>query len=350
LCTLISAELVQQQARKSWAHLMLLGGLAALCYFAKQPGLVAIATITVYLLVKERRLGIVLWCALGFSLIVSLVVAYLEFVNHGSFLKATVFELNQVMTYSTSLANKRLINFFIKNLAFTIAAITALYWVIRKRDTLNVWHVSFVMHIPLLHKILGNEGGGETYFLTFWITLVMMALSVVTKNFESISPEFNGEKRTQAKHNLSWLLFLLCLNVAIGTLSIEKTLSQISTPSQALEKAMLDYYQAVQNIARQRQDLLALTNRNIGALVNSHVQSENEGTTTFGYAWENTKFDRSIIINSIRNRKYDLISTGLTPYPDDVIREIDSNYKAAFTMHINLNVGRQGAVTVYTRK
>lgn len=355
LGTLVFAERIQMNVRKFWWELGLLGILAALCYLAKQQGIMAIAVVTIFFLIKERKIRGVFWVASGFLLFILPCIAYLEVVNSGQFLRTTLFDLSQIMTSSASLGQKRLINYLIKDFAFSVSAIAALYFALKRQHEVTIWHVSFVLHIPFLLKILGNPGGGEAYFLTFWFTLVMLGLTLANKASNGAQvekPSKSGQVKTWINSNATKIiLFFLCLNVSIGTLSIHKSLNNVSMPTRETEHLMAEYYQSIKMVVAQKQNVLALTNRNVGALVSNHVIIENEGCSTFGYAWENdASFNKNLIIDSIRKKKYDLITTGLSPYPSEIMGEIQRYYKVEFSRVINLNTGAVGPVTVYLPK
>lgn len=341
LSTLIYCERATADPSKSWFRWILLGIMAALCYLAKQQGMMAIAAVVTFVLVKERKVGNTLKVITGFLLTIVACTLYLESTNHGQFLNATIFDLNHIMQPSFSMAIERLVDFSVKSLGFTISAIVALYFVKKKQYQLTVWHVSFLLHIPFLLKILGNAGGGDVYFLTLWFTMVMTGLDIAY---------FTHMQKAPKHVSLNPLLILLCFNIVVTTISAHKHLNKSPVPDQETSRLMADYYQSVKLLVAEKGYVLALTNRDIGALVANQIRVENEGCTMFVYAWNNDpSFNHDAIINSIRRKKYDLITTGLSPYPADAMQAIQADYHLAFTKTANLNEGLLGPISVYVR-
>jgi hypothetical protein len=114
---------------------------------------------------------------------------------------------------------------------------------------------------------------------------------------------------------------------------------------------MQDYYQSVALLVADKPTLNILTHRNIGAFVASNLKIENEGCTMFGYAWNYPLiFNRNVVLNAIREEKFDLITTGLQEYPEEVKREIAIHYRTVLTKEVNLYFGKVGAVNVYAPK
>jgi hypothetical protein len=57
-----------------------------------------------------------------------------------------------------------------------------------------------------------------------------------------------------------------------------------------------------------------------------------------------------LLLTAIRSREYDLITTGLQDYPEDVKNEIDANYKLTLTKELIFFAGNVGLVRVYIPK
>jgi len=280
--------------------------------------------------------------------------AYLEFMNSGQYLRSTLIDLNTIMKPSFRLAGYRLFAFLIHNLAFTICVIFALFSLRLPFRTLSIWDISIILHVPLLLKILGNGGGGPTYFLTFWITIVLISINAIKKYEGKLAPSeyvpnFINKIRPYQPLFSKTLLICLCVNISIGTFWIHRDLTAMTLPTTKLENIMRDYYQSVGSLIATNKNAKVLTNRNVGALVVHNVNIDNEGSTMFQYAWASgNMFDRSPLLTAIREKKYDFITTGIQDYPEDVKKEIEANYRVALIKEVNLMFGKVGFIRIYT--
>lgn len=357
LFSLLYAESCSESDRLSWWNWSIIGVLAALCYLAKQQGLIAIPGIMAFLLIRRTGIQNILFVILGFIFVFIISTTYLEFMNSGQYLRMTFFDLNKIIHSSFKLALYRLLLFFIHNFAFTLCVLFALFSMRLRFRKLSIWHVSFILHIPFLLKILGNAGGGPTYFLTLWITMVLISVDFIKNNEVKLSslkfiPNFIKQIKSDYLTLFSKIL-LLCLfiNISIGTISIHRDFNSITLPTPKLAALMKDYYHSVECLLPSKQDAKVLTNRNIGMLVSINANVENEGSTMFQYAWVSKGvFNRNLTLASIREKKYDLITSGIQDYPEDVKREIEANYNVTLISEVNLLYGKVGLVKTYTPK
>ena len=358
IATLILAERYANHPETSWKSWLLLGVVAALCFLAKQQGIIAIACVTVFLLARRvglKNIGLMLF---GFLLIFSIAYAYLEAVNSGQYLQATIFGLKQIMPYEPELAESRLYAFMISNnAAITATAVLALVTVVLRMSKLTIWQVSFVLHLFYLLQVLGNGGGGPNYFLTMWITMVLMSVGLIARVVngpEKISsPYFSIADSLQGQVNWAAKILLvgIFVSISVGTISIHRQLNASAIPSPELEKLMEDYYQAVGKLVQERPNARILTNRNIGALVAHGANVENEGSTMFQYAWAHGEiFQPSVVITAVREKQYDLIVTGIQPYPRVISDAIADNYKVALLQPEILSLGNVGLSAIYIPK
>jgi hypothetical protein len=339
----------------SWWNWVVLGSIAAMCYLAKQQGGVAIVIISIFLLIKRTDIRKVALVLLGFLLIFTTSTIYFEITNAGQYLNATVFDLKRVISGSGVLARSRLLAFLIfHNWAFTICAVLSCGLMLFRQIKLSIWHVSFILHIPFLLTILKNGGGGPDYFLTFWITLVLISVSVVKKIEDHSVPilcSCDSSKVKYLQHLPHLLLLFLLVNGSIAAISVSREINASLLPTPKLEHLMEDYYQSISLLVANKPQVKALTNRNIGALVVNNVNVENEGSTLFQYLWNvQGSSNRNLLLTAIRSREYDLITTGLQDYPEDVKNEIDANYKLTLTKELIFFAGNVGLVRVYIPK
>jgi hypothetical protein len=407
LATLLYAEHCSENNNTQWWGWVVLGGVSALCYLAKQQGLIAFISIMTFLLIKRcdfRKLSLTV---LGFLLVFIISTAYLEWANSGEYLRSTIIDLRQIMITSPSLARSRLIAFIYDANFYFVAGVIASFVTIRFRlSRFTVWHTGFILHIPFLLSMLGNGGGGPNYFITFWIVIVLICVGLV-KGTESgqvavkylwsilllltssiyfvyetrpivflvvllvllaglfVSYKYSNRslviddaaakmKKLGLSDSLVFsqtLLILLFLNVSIATFEIRRNLNSISLPTQTLNQMMQVYYESIGGLLEMKPNARVLTNRNIGALVEHGADVKNEGATMFSYAWGFPGlFPREVLLSSIRAKKFDLITTGLQAYPEEVSKAINDNYKVAFANEINMLWGNVGLVTVYIPK
>lgn len=407
LATLLYATKCAEQPNTAWWEWLTLGAIAAFCYLAKQQGLIALVVTISYLLLQRSS-----WRGIALTILGSLVVfaastGYLELMNSGEYLRATMIDLRKIMITTPGLAQVRLKEFlFDANFYFFVCVIYSFYvFLVRERKIkeLSIWQISFLLHIPFLLAILGNGGGGPNYFLSMWISIVLLSIEIVKKvegdKAQSINvidsilifaavalwgknnnPAYavmvfwvvaiiiavavrNGRcsslisaaiasgKNPQERNRLVFsnaILFALLVNSYVGITTTTRELGAISVPTPALEKKMQEYYRSVAALVAGRQDMNVLTHRNIGALVSTDVKVTNEGCTMFSYAWNSPLiFDRSAVLIAIRERRFDLITTGLQEYPKEVKFEIDMHYRPVLTQDVNLYFGKMGPASVF---
>jgi hypothetical protein len=355
VCTMVVAQVIFEKQIVSKWELLLVGGLAALCFLTKQQGIIAIASVVIYAIINRNKLQDLFYLSLGFFVPFLLAVIYFEIINSESFLQDTLFGLDRVMVVTPGLAGDRLLNFLTHNLAFTLCVIVSFILISRRSIKLSIWHVSFALNFILLLKILGNAGGGTNYFLTFWITIVVISVGIVVK-FNRDATLFTLFHRTM---KVNWsaprlsrvLLTCLFINIIFGSVSILQQLNATVLPNKHLETVMQEYSSYVGELMKSNPDARVLTNRNIGALVEHKVNVTNEGSTMFQYAWAHPElFNQNKILTSISDKKYDFIFTGLQPYPANVRAVIDISYKLAITKELGVMQGNIGLVKIYVPK
>ena len=277
---------------------------------------------------------------------------YFEGTNSGQFLRMTLLDLPKILHSSYRLALYRLLFFFFHNFAFTICTF---FSIITFYKNLSIWQISLVCHIPFLLKILGNAGGGITYCLTLWLTMVIISLDLINSkqvfHFPIKSNKNSLLNYLRVLHFNKVLLFFLCVNISIGIISIYRDFNTIHLPNAKLNTLLKNYYQSIDSLITNKENVKILTNRNIGMLVQSNVNVVNEGSSLFQYAWfSDFYFKRDVILTSIREKKYDFITTGIQDYPEDVNLEINKNYKIILINEINLLYGSTGVVYTYVPK
>lgn len=360
LGALILAENCMEAPSVSWWRWVLLGAMAALCFLAKQQGIVAIGSIAIFLMIKRVGIQKIALVLMGFLIVFVASCAYLEWVNAGHYLHATIFDLKQLMSYyyDPVLAKARLYAFIIQNnAAFTVSVLVSLVAVTFRVTRLSIWQVSFILHLYFLLNILGNGGGGPNYFLTLWISMVMISVGLIHQYVRApqsiLSSHFRITEKGQGYISslAKILLIILFVNISMGSISIYRQIRASVFPTASLENSMKEYYQAVGEIVRTKFNAKVLTNRNVGALVAKNASVENEGSTMFQYAWIHGEiFQPDVVLTAIKEKKYDLIATGIQDYPVAVKTEIEANYKVALVKEEILSLGNVGLSTIYIPK
>ena len=356
LSALIYGSECVEKEKGSWWRWCALGVIAALCYLAKQQGLIAIASIVVFMLVKGVGMRKIALVVLGFLLVLVASTIYLEIANSGQYLNATLFDLNKIMNATLtkfgnqSLARTRLFDFLVvHNWAFTLCMVLSYGLVMLRQIRLNIWHVSLLLHIPLLFSILKNGGGGPDYFLTFWIAAVLISVGAVRAIDKRSAPFMRacGARKKYLQVLPHLLLILLFLNGLMAAISISREINALPIPTPKLEKLMEDYEHSIAILVAEKPQAKAFSNRNIGALIANNVDVENEGSTLFQYVWHLlSDTSRNTLLARIKGREFDLITTGLQAYPEAIKKEIKANYKIALTKEVVLN-GHTGMILVY---
>lgn len=352
LSTLVYGSDCVEKDKTYWWYWVALGVISALCYLAKQQGVIAITCIVAFMVIRGvafRKVALVL---LGFLFIFITSTIYFESTNSGHYLNATLFDLSRIMTGNQSLARSRLFDFLVlHNWAFTICVVLSFGLLLLRKVRLDIWHVSFILHIPLLLSILKNGGGGPDYFLTFWITMILISLNIIRVFDYHLLATTHADKSNNANclrliPNL--LLMLLLGNGLQASSLILHELDTFPMPTQKLENLMGDYEREIGQLVVGNPQAKALTNRNIGALIVNNVDVENEGSTLFQYLWvQQSNTNRDSLLAKIKAREFDLITTGIQAYPIEIQNAIVSNYKVALTREVVFFAGHTGNVSVY---
>lgn len=387
---------------------ILLGIITGLCFLTKQQGLIAFASVMAFLLTKPHRLQNLSLVGIGFLILVFGVGFYLQRTNSGEFLNATLLDLNKLMIPDRWLAFNRLVRFFNFQFYFIAAAFVSFIAIGFIPTKLSIWQTSFLIHIPFLLLILGNAGGGQNYFLTFWIVTVVICTEILRQlsqskiklafkysvwfaalgilplvgiisigsrgqflafwisglfclifaesnkspilSWRNILPKMTNEFKESFKFS-NIMMICLFANATVGASRNYDDLKQINLPTDELRQLMQTYYEAVGKLLEGKTNVKVLTARNIGGLVAGHADIRNEGSTMFGYAWLVPKiFPKEPILSAVNSKSYDIITTGIQSYPSDVLQAINQNYKIAFSGRTNLILGVIGVTTIYVPK
>lgn len=333
----------------------LIGILAGLCFLAKQHGIVAIVSIVCFMALQRKGLKALFVVGFGFLIPIIAAIVYFQFYNSEQYLQNTLFGLNDLMITMPGLASERMMSFLSHSLALVVCLILSYAFVVTRHLKITVWHVSFIVHIPMLLKVLGNGGGGPNYFITFWFTMIIICVQLIHYLFHNVNITAKLYSALKIKATGMFLpnilLILFVANQSIAALHINRQIQYSNVPSEHLTTVMQNYYDAVGELVLNYPDVMVLTNRNIGAYIANKLNVENEGSTMFQYAWAHpNKFDKDIILKRVSGKEYDFIAEGLQPYPSDVQQLISDNYEAVLTKELGVYLGNIMQVNIYAPK
>jgi len=213
LWSIICAERCVANSKSRWWNWLLAGMLPAACFMAKQQGIIAAGTIGVYFLARRVPFKKLMQVSLGFALFAGSFIIYLEIQNSGQYLTTAILNVSKIIVNDKAFAWERMIRFFCKDaLALSCCVVLSLLRTRGRLSQLSIWNVSMLLHVPFLLSILGNNGGGDNYFLTTWITMVVGSLAL-TRDLE---------KKADFSDMLYFLLALAALHLAaVGNLPLD---------------------------------------------------------------------------------------------------------------------------------
>lgn len=406
--SLLFADFCAENIKSGFLKWIVLGSISGLCFLTKQQGLIAFLSVSIFLLAKPRRLFNLTLVGLGFLTVVICATLYLQKMNSGEFLNATLFDLNKIMVTDQLLAFRRLLSFLSYQFYFIAGAFLSFIVCGSIRSKISIWQISFILHFPFLLLVLGNAGGGENYFLTFWILTVVIcanAASQLAKSKSEFGPfgpiwfaalgiipslgiislglrgqfaifwiggllcvllacDISGPlkpwrrflqniKKELNKPTMFANIFVVCLfaNGSVGALRSYDNFKHINMPTDELYQLMQTYYETVSSLLKAKPDAKVLAGRNIGALVAAHAEVRNEGSTMFAYAWPFPKiFAKDIVLSKVNKKEYDIITTGMQGFPSELAEAISQNYKITFSGKTNLIMGETKITTIYIPK
>lgn len=344
LGALISAERVVAIADNSWWQWVLTGALACLCFFAKQQGIIAPLCVAIYFLFQRRSVKGYLWAAAGGIVVLLPLIAYFEYINRGQFIQVTLLGLANIMVTTPLLGRERLTSFLLdSNAEFFVAIIVSAWFARKSLRQATIWQISFVLHLPLLLKILGNAGGGDNYLATLWISMCVIAVGTIAR-FRAIG--------SMASSVIAEVLLLAVMyNATIGSIVARSDISRLGEPTPEMAAASKHYYEEVKLLIASHPGAHILANRNIGALVYAGADIENEGSTMFNYAWRfPAEFPKDYILSSIAAQKYDFIATGISAYSPEIQNIINKKYRVVVSQETNVLFSRRGKLEIFAPK
>jgi hypothetical protein len=346
---MLEADSCRQANETRWWRWALIGVIAALCYLAKQQGLVAIISLFAFLMLKKATVRYGMFVILGFLTIFIGSTIWLEWLNTGEYLESTLFALRKIMPTNFDLASTRLKVFLLMEhpglLVGAIGASVYLFW--KKKVAISIWQVALIVHVPFLLKILSNAGGGDNYFLTLWVTLIFCSLGIVRG-----CEEHNASVLMKNKWKLllpKILILLILFDLSRVALQVYTTNKNTPHPSAWLAEIEARHYKQVGQLINNQPDGKALTRRVVGSMAGTRIRIENEGGAMFDYAWIQPLF-RDKVLASIKNREYAIIATGMQDYPLEVTSAIEADYTLALVSEANFMMGNVGLMRFYIPK
>jgi hypothetical protein len=352
LATILLADSIQTSKHPTLL-MFALGILSCFTFLAKQQGIIAFFVLLGYFLIARlplKRVFIFIFASLFTYYLIAELISLVE----GNFLiAATLTEVPSIVKTYWKLSIIRLFSFSFFNVLLILLSVYVLARnCVLKR--ISIWEVSLFMHIPFLLFILKNGAGGSNYFTTFWISIVVVSCNLIFSTdssckgipyiakLGSLNFYLNSKKKTKGL-----LYILLSLSILLGQLMFVKDVVKMNLPNKELKETMLNASERVDLLTKQGKRIEMLTNRNIGVFLDQRIDIENEGCSLFG-AWVHLEnFKKSILLEKIRGQKYDYISTGFQPYPEDVQSAIDKYYKVIDSYPTNYYFGQIGIQSIY---
>ena len=327
------------------APLLLAAGImAGLTYYSKQQGIIVTLAGILFLILKlpSKKYLILFATTVAATLFIGIVL--IDSIDGNTFVRSTLLDLNNQIPGYWKLGAWRFVEFTLINSGLLALVLLG----IKKGDisgrNLTFWQMSFFIHIPFLLYILRNGGGGPNYFLTFWITIIMILndsdLNLVFKEKWKIATR-RGFKLESKMRNMiySIVLPLIIVTAAFGSIINFKTLNDVNFPPQRY----ISNSMKLQDFARNHTSgkyCKILTARNSGVFLSSKCNIDSENVITFQYAWKSDEaINKDVIKNRIRLKQYDLIATGAGMYPPEIQKLIRANYILGIEKEINLNYG-----------
>jgi len=337
--SLIYLDYIITQDKLTNFSLILSAFLFVLCYFSKQQGIVASFIGLITLIVNKRPFKKILLFIIAGLFFFFVLTLYVEMHNSYSFLNDTIWDLRKIMPYDRTVAYGRINCFIQQNINYIIFSFISIVFILFTRKKISVWFVSILVHSPFLVLILGNGGGGNNYWESFWISVIMLI-------FETLS----GLK-TRRNGIILIVLFFLFLNSKDALISNYSDLSKVAFPNISQMKMMKHYYSGIAKMVKEENPKTILTNRNTGAFVAAGLVNENEGCTMFSYAWYHPLvFNKQPVLSNVKNKRYDLILTGIQEFPKDLQNEISKNYYISEENRTNFLYGRIGVQKIWKPK
>ena len=328
------------------------GVLAGLTFFSKQQGMIVAIAGILFLILKIRLKRYVLIFATAALVTLFIGITLIDSIKGNTFLRSTVIDLNGQIPGYWKLGARRLAEFALINSGILAVVLLGIKKVNLNIKNLTFWHISFFTHIPFLFYILRNGGGGPNYFLTFWITLIMILIdSDQLLDFTEYWKKFS-RRESKLETNFTNKVYLIAVPLVIltsvyGSFINFKILNNIYFP----QKIHVSNSNALQKFAQNHVvsgSCSILTARNSGVFLSSKCDIDSENVITFQYAWNvDKKINKEIIKDRIKSKQYDLISTGVGTYPPEILKLIEDNYVLGIEKEINFNYGQIGRMRVY---
>jgi hypothetical protein len=328
------------------------GVLAGLTFFSKQQGMIVTIAGILFLILKIRLKRYVLVFATAALVTLFIGITLIDSIEGNTFLRSTVIDLNGQIPGYWKLGVRRFVEFALINCGILAIVLLSIKKMNVKIKSLTFWQISFIVYIPFLLYILRNGGGGPNYFLTFWITIIMILINEdqildFTEYWKKVSRRDSKLETTFTNKVYSIALPLVILTAAYGSFINFKILNDINFP----QKIHISNSTALQKFAQNyvsSESCSILTARNSGVFLSSKCDIDSENVITFQYAWNvDKKMNKETIKERIKSKQYDLISTGVGTYPPEIWNLIEANYVLGIEKEINFNYGQIGIMRVY---
>lgn len=317
-----------------------------LALFTKQQAVIAAVSVFAALIITERDFKYLLRYALVFGVLSGVMCLYLEITNNFSFLNSTVFYLRDVIPTNFGFGKARLTSFLKAEWVITIITALALAYNIFIKRKISSWNVFVIVSVPLLGYMLGNNFGGLNYVFTLWIAMIVSCGQFIMGLIEQETGKTEHGMITKA----SAVVLLSCM-MLYGTSAAEAIAPVLKKLNNRLEPAryvMENYYSTLGKMYAGSANKHFFGGRTIGVFVVNGGISEYEYATFGLAAWPvNYRIDKTAFLQKLDNKYFGMITTGLDPFPDDMMAGIKKNYTLTATLPANCWMGRIMPIEVY---
>jgi hypothetical protein len=254
--------------------------------------------------------------------------------------------LRDIIPVNFSFGKLRLINFLKAEGIITIISALALFYNIFVKRKISVWNMFIIVSVPLLCYMLGNKFGGLNYMFTLWIAMIVSSGQFI---LDIIELEMNrAEYRVFSK--ASAIVMLSCMmfyGISVAS-TIAPLLKKFDNRLEPARHVMEFYYSAVGKMYAATPNKHFFGGRTIGVFVLNNGISEYEFATFGLIAWPaGYRINKNLFLRQLDNKYFGIITTGIDPFPDDMMAGITKNYTLAETLPANCWMGRILPIQVY---
>ena len=337
------------QSKLNIIFIVFISFLSFLTFCTKQQGIVLFAIIFLCLSINEKSKKFLFLYTLSFLFFCLL---FYLFYNHLLAKDYNLFEATLVEPKNIIITYWKLGILRFTKTCFLFMPIVLFHFYQRHKSglgfkKLDFWEASILLHIPFLLYVLQNGGGGANYFATLWISIFMFFVKELSK-YRDLKDESKSLKKPYMLKILNYSLviwFILAVTLNFNTFH------NIRYPNFLVKQNMMTLESRISDEVKNLGKCNALANRNIGVILDSQCKVDLEGSATFQSAWnKRNSINKKFILDNIKSKNYQIILTGIQPFPPDIESSIDRHYILVFDSTVNLYFGNTGVQKLFVPK